>query len=572
MNKVIEQWDIIVHEKPNDIVTVYEDRSYTYKEVDQLSDFYASKICNAASKVVGVMMSNSDTYIVAILAVLKCGKTFVPIDTMLPSERISHILNECSIELVLVDNAVFSEVNTIQVQMNDIPNHSQYEIIREENEIAYILYTSGTTGLPKGIKIGNQSVVNLVKWFDETYSISENPNVLQMASISFDVSIEEIFGCILNGGKLFIPRIGEKRHYKKLRDYIVSNNINIVQSVPIVLKNLLLDGEHMNCVKVVITGGEAIGDALKDKIIEKGYSLYNHYGPTETTVDCLAGKCKLNAQVTLGKPIRNCECFIVDENLNLVENGQFGELCCSGVNLSLGYVNSENDANRFVNILGKRAYRTGDYCCVNEEGEFVFGGRIDSQVKIRGRRIELEEINNTIMRINDVYNCVSIVVDDEYGGKIVAFYTGKERVSNEEINRIVSQYLPSYMIPHECVFLEEFELSFNSKIKVSELEKMYRQSKNASISDESLNFEEYTEEIKDVIDAIDGILKNEHKYINPQDSFEKMGMDSISYVKLIIGMEEKYNIETDESILDISRFNSIAEFGSYINSLRKGLS
>lgn len=363
MNELAERWKRIVKQNACEYATFYRDKYYSYIEIDKISDYYAMMISHKKGKVVGVMIENSDMYVIAVLAAIKSGCTFVPIDKNYPEERIDFIIKDCGINLIFTNDDGYGiektceriSLNALDMKMC-LPGEFEY---CASNEVAYILYTSGTTGVPKGIKISNSSLINLVDWFNNKYSISKNRNILQLANISFDVSIEEIFGCIMNGGTLYIPQKEEKSHFKKLRKFILDRKINILQGVPIVLKELLLDeNTYFSDLNIVISGGEALGESLKDQIISRGYSLFNHYGPTEITVDCLTSKCEIGKKVTIGEPIDNCKCFIVNKNLEIVPDGVWGELCCAGVNVAIGYTNSSYDLDKFIWIDGLRVYRT----------------------------------------------------------------------------------------------------------------------------------------------------------------------------------------------------------------------
>jgi len=225
------------------------------------------------------------------------------------------------------------------------------EGIKPDN-LDYIIYTSGTTGIPKGVMIEHKSVVNLVKWFDSKYDIKKNKNIIQITNISFDVSIEEIFGALLNGGTVFIPPPKNVRiHRKHFSEYINSKQINIIQTVPVILKELILENEKLESLKVIICGGEALCEELKNSILRKGYSLFNHYGPTEITVDATGCECTLVEEVSIGKAIDNMYCCVINEENREAIVGEVGELYIYGVGVSRRYLNNPQLTNAvFVKI------------------------------------------------------------------------------------------------------------------------------------------------------------------------------------------------------------------------------
>ncbi len=575
MNNIIEKWSQQVKLNTQKVSVCYCDKCFSYTQMDVLSDCCAYQIYNKKvnkdNKTIGVMMKSSELYIISLLAILKCGYTFVPIDEGYPEERIKYIINECGIDLLLVDNnEVFEYVTTLNITTNLLDNKNNKGLINTNNEVAYIIYTSGTTGNPKGIQVGHEGVLNLIKWFDEEYNISLNCNIIQMANIMFDVSIIEIFGCILNGGTLYIPTSNDRLHYRKLREFIIKNKINIIQTVPVMIKELLLDKPYIESLNIVISGGEALGESLKDKLIGMGYCIHNHYGLTETTVDCLFDKCERGKMVVLGKPISNCKCYIVDNEHKIMKQGDIGELCCVGRNLSIGYLNNEEmNKKKFIEIDGERAFLTGDLCYLNKEGDFVYCGRSDNQVKVKGKRIELEEIENCITKIKEIDLCRTIIVKDNYGGKIVSFYSSRDELDKENINEFVSKYLPDYMIPRDYVYVDEFVRNKNGKIDTKHLLDRYISNKLNLFDGKviSINAGDFDDDIsRRVINIISEVLEISSENLNRGSKVDDLGMDSLGFMGMIVGIEESFDIEVEDETLTLQAFDRISDIIDYVKN------
>jgi fengycin family lipopeptide synthetase D len=343
---IIETLNNNIDKHMDDIAICDHIGNMTYKELY----FYSNKVANFlrendvenGDKVV-IIGSRGREMILSILGTLKLGAIYVPIDVELPLSRISYILNDAMPKkIIMLDDA--KEINYDEKvltldKINDYPE--QFNCIDVKGEdCAYILYTSGTTGMPKGVMIEHSSVVNLSKWFGLTYDLSRNKNVLHMTNISFDVSVEETITTLLNFATIFIIPQKIKLNKKEFIKYIIRNKICIAQFVPVTLKELLIDSEKIDSLNIVICGGDKLDDDLKNDILNKGYNLFNHYGPTEFTVDAISCRCILDSNY-LGYPIANTEVFIIDKNNNLQTFGIAGELCISGVGISNGYYNKK---------------------------------------------------------------------------------------------------------------------------------------------------------------------------------------------------------------------------------------
>ncbi|MCP5047490.1 MAG: AMP-binding protein, partial [bacterium] len=341
---------------------------------------------------------------------------------------------------------------------------------------AYVIYTSGTTGRPKGVAVEHRSAVNVVSWFGKECRLGSGVNVLQLSDYTFDASVNQVFGSLLRGAVLHVVDKRLILYMDKLRHYIDTHLAHIVYYVPMVLNRLLCYGPKLKSLHTVISGGERLNDITKDKILEKGYILYNHYGPTETAVDALASRCS-PVKVTLGTPVSNARCYILDTGGKPVPVGVAGELYIAGVGVSRGYLNSPHlTAEKFVNLdflPDERLYRSGDLVRWLPDGNVEFLGRIDQQVKIRGCRIELGEIRTQLLAVGFIKEAV--VVEGEFSGGgeygedagekyLCAYIVSDSAVNPNELKNRLSNRLPSYMLPAYFVQVDRIPLTAVGKL------------------------------------------------------------------------------------------------------------
>ncbi|WP_028595935.1 non-ribosomal peptide synthetase [Paenibacillus assamensis] len=469
------------------IAVTHQDNCLTYEELNQKANQLASVLSDKGireSMIIGLMLNPSQDMIIAILAILKVGAAYLPLDPDLPIKRIEHIVKDSGIEFLIADQVELDRIHPISFAGEKInlsaslnahfgrEDQSVFVNIGTPGSLAYVLYTSGTTGMPKGVMIEHQNVVNVVSWYSQQYEIGNKTNMLLLTSLSFDPSVEDIFSALLHGATLHIPNKEMVFDLPQLRDYINKNQINIINYTPTLLKELLNYDGKLTSLHTIVAGGERLDESFKELALTKGYHLYNHYGPTETTVDVLSSQCG-NDEITLGKPISNTKCYIVDKNLSLCPKEVVGELCISGDGLARGYVNNEELTNqKFIQNQFdeyERMYRTGDMAKWTEDGNIVFVGRIDNQVKIRGYRIELFEIEKTIVRYEGIKQAVVLINKVEhYEDQLCAFIVPELSVIEDDLESklkmFLKDYLPNYMIPDLMLSLDQIPVTNNGKI------------------------------------------------------------------------------------------------------------
>jgi tyrocidine synthetase III len=515
-DRTISRWfEQQVERTPERIAVVDGDERLSYGCLNGTANRRAlrlRKIGILRHAVVGLMVERSPEMIAWMMAILKAGAAYLPLEPDTPPERIRYIALDSGMSAIVIQQ----DSPGLQIEIKDFPElFPAVEILdmnhrnrdgrnapetghnpdnpNEPGDLAYIMYTSGTTGIPKGVMIEHRNVVNLVNWYGNTYRLNSESRSLLLSSITFDPSVEQIFGNLLNGAVLYLCPHELLAYGERFRKYVEDHRIRMVDFVPGMLSELLGQGETLKCLETVVSGGDELHEHVKNALIEKGYNVYNHYGPTEVTVDALTTACS-HQKVTLGKPIANVQCYVVNRQNRLQPVGVAGELWIAGAGVARGYLNNpELTAKKFIKPQWARKtqepdasflsappvssmpgiYKTGDRARWLPDGNIEFLGRIDRQVKIRGHRIELEEIEKSIARIEGVKNTVvSMWKEESHDGAgekhLCAYYVTHREIDGEieptELGETLSRRLPEYMIPSLFIRLEEMPLTPGGKV------------------------------------------------------------------------------------------------------------
>lgn len=544
----------------DEIALVDEQSEVTYRELFE-------KVCKIEGAIrkkfndvscFALIYERSIDYVASMLAIIKLKKVFVPIDSKTPIERMKYILDQ--IGGVYISNQEMPELSIyseVMIGRHGIKIRSGKQFVAQIDKNArYIIYTSGTTGKPKGVIIGENSILNLNKWFSKKF-LRQRMNVLAMTSISFDVSIEEILLSVINGSKVFLLSDNKKKIPEKMIKYIDKNKIELAQFVPESLRMLAKTNKKIDTLKYVICGGEALDTVTRDKVLGLGYRLFNHYGPTETTVDAITCECNcIDSARIIGEPITNYCVYIMDDYGCEVEDGRYGEISISGPGLALGYfMDSKKTSESFCynKNVGKRLYKTGDYGRKTLEGKIEYIGRIDSQVKFRGHRIELQEIETVINRLPGVSKTKTIIEGEGISAYIEYNQKG---ISENKIKKYIKKFLPNYMIPQRYIFLEKLPTNINGKIDVKLLSK-YEMGKKIDV--------ELTVTERNLFRILE---EKCHCIITDKNiPFDELGIDSFGLVCFAYEIQEKLCDAIE--ITDLFKYNTVELIANYIDGVDK---
>ncbi len=470
-------------EFPEKEAVVHKDKSINYEKfnskINRLSNHITSNNIIKTDDIIAIMCKPGIEMILSIIAALKSGTAFLPIDIKLPKERIKYILNDAKPKLIFTQTEVLkNEIAEIQSEISsceivDVCSEENYkcsdnkpECTITQDSLAYVIYTSGSTGIPKGVMQVHKTLTNGIYWHNNDFNVTPDDRMAKYVNIAFDVSIAEIFPILAIGGTLVIAPDDLRLNLIGLSQYYETKKVSIAH-FPTAVFEEFIELENSSLTKVVVAG-----DALK-KFQKKNYEVFNGYGPTETYFASTFHVTKHYNNIPIGKPILNYQFYIMDRNQNLCPAGIPGEIYIGGDGLARGYLNNEKTTREkfiFCEKLSKRLYRTGDKARWLSDGNVEFLGRFDFQVKIRGYRIELQEIENSMLKIEGIKDVSVIVKDLGENNKILcAFYTG----SLEDIELIkerLSEFLPEYMIPQFFRILDKMPLTPNGKINRKELQ------------------------------------------------------------------------------------------------------
>jgi non-ribosomal peptide synthetase-like protein len=564
---------------PNNIAVVADGVNHTYEQINTAANELAPVLAFKGITVgsfVGILLKRSPEVYISMLAVLKAGGAYVPLDMGYPDDRINFILQDSGATLLITSPHAGK---TIDAKCEVLLFDDKLRSTMSENlplstphipfdSPAYMVYTSGTTGRPKGVKLPHSAISNLVKAEGKTFNVQPTDRVLQGFSVAFDASLEEIWLAFRSGAAL-VPAPEEAMYSGyDLTKFLQEQSITVLSTVPTMLSMMQ---PPLPLLKLLILGGESCPDELPRPWHHKDLRIVNSYGPTEATVIATYADFDPKKKITIGKPVINYSTFIVDAQQRPVAVGVPGELCIGGAGLALGYLNRpELNAEKFTTApLGAdgeeiRIYRSGDLTRFNDEGNIEFLGRIDSQVKLRGFRIELAEIESQLLQFKDVMNAVVAVKEDEHKvQRLVAYVLLKDKsiFADEELWREeLKTKLAAYMVPSVYMVLDEFPVLPSGKVDRKQLP-----------TPEKSHIKDTREIVPPSTPTEEKLHTLWKKYFSPQevsvlDDFFELGGHSL-LASLIVSEIRKAPDMPKISVQDIYTYRSITALAEMIDEL-----
>ena len=491
-----------VKKTPENIAVIYENTSLKYKELNERANQLAYHIRQnydiKPDTFVALCLDRSEHMLIAILAVLKAGGAYAPMDPAYPDERIKYILEDTETKLVLTNEIYEARLiglrSAIHQNILPIDNGNMKKLIRSDqitnphtsattDNLAYVIYTSGTTGHPKGVMVEHKGVVNLKYDLTNRYELRDECNrevILQFSNYTFDASIEQIILSLLNGYKLLLIPNKTWLDKNKFYDYLNVNKVTHIHATPTFLEQY--NFKEVPSLKRLIFGGDRLSTQIYHKIeLTDDVKIINEYGPTETSITSVVNIIK-GENLAIGMPITNTKCYVLDSDLIPLPVGVMGELYIGGIGLARGYLNrSDLTAERFLpnpfvseeaskNRNKSRIYRTGDLVRWLPDGSLEYIGRNDFQVKIRGYRIELGEIEACLSSYKGIKQSVVLAKErfsrdgspaDKY---LIGYYVSDFKLDETEISNHLKSRLPEYMVPNIFVHLSNLPLTINGKL------------------------------------------------------------------------------------------------------------
>lgn|GEM_PF-1422032 len=561
---VIDMFYTQARESINNTALRYGESNISYIELDTLSNCIANFIIKQVKPqqddIITVIVENPIYTVAAMLGIMKSGAAYLPVMTDIPAERISFIINNSSSRAVISDifmnEDISSKINVPVLDINEAlrEDTSAPSVKINPDSLAYIIYTSGSTGVPKGVMVEHSALANLIETVSKSvYSnYDAGMNELMINSFAFDVSIKQIFASICNGNILHILDKERRLDPREIIKYLLKNEINVADLTPSLFSIMLEEGFDKTdkpFLKELFLGSEA----LPYKLIKIFYSnpanhkinVTNFYGPTECCVESSSYKFNpsdLNENydiAPIGKPILNEQIFILDEYLNICPVGVPGEICISGKGLARGYLNDQGKTEDKFIVLSKmgntRIYKTGDKGKLLPDGNIEFLGRFDDQVKVRGYRVELQEVEKYFREINEIKECAVILYEKEDIKELAVYFTSGTTLNPQELKSRLGHFLPAYMVPAYFTQLDHIPLSSNGKVDKKKLPSPAGIMRNSVVIAPKDNID------ISVLKICSEVLKNES--ISLADNFFETGGNSLSAVRVISRIQKEFNVE-----------------------------
>jgi amino acid adenylation domain-containing protein len=532
--------------------------SVSFRDLDQRSSRLAHYLISlgvAPGSIVGIYLERSIDFAVTALSVFKAGAAYLPLDPSAPTDRLSIMLREVSVSLVVTRHnlpaSLAADVRVCSLDQNadevacfacDTP---PIQITREQ--LAYVIYTSGSTGTPKAVAVSHGSLVNLVEWHNRAFSVKSTDVATQFASIGFDAAVWELWPHLVAGASVCVVDDDVRADSERLRDWLIREGVTI-SFVPTLLAERLMQlaWPPKTALRFLLTGADTLHHYPSKSL---PFAVVNNYGPTECTVVATSAVVSPPENASglppIGRPIDNTRIFILDSNLKQLPAGQIGEMYVGGAGLAQGYLNDAAlTAERFIPnpliaVTGDRLYRTGDLGCYLPDGQLAFHGRVDDQVKIRGYRIELNEVIGALSRHPAVRESVVVTTEDsEPEKRLVAYVVPKtDSLTVSELRDFLARELPNYMIPSIFVRLEKLPIGTSGKVNRPALpapteENMLRDEAFVGASTPT------EQRVAEVVTSLLGL-----ESIGVNDNFFYFGGNSLFGTQVIARLREVFQVE-----------------------------
>lgn len=461
---------------------IEDNRTMTFRELSDLVDIIAGTFPEKINSI-GIVMNHRAEMIAAILAVLKCGARYVPAEPGFPTGRIRYMMNEADVDFILTEKECEDKLNEFSLRITECeicgaetPAEKRSNKLLPEQP-AYVLYTSGTTGQPKGVCVTNRNVCHYVQAFNNEFHVTDKDIMLQYSVCSFDIFVEEVFASLLNGAALAIPSEEEKAGIQSLMKFIEKHHVTMISGFPY----LLAEMNHLPAIpcslRLLISGGDVLRGVYVNHLLEQA-EVYNTYGPSETTVcasyyRCNGGTVLEDGTYPIGLPVKGSQIRILDAAGKEPCIGDVGEICIYGDGVSLGYIGNHDEENRVFEKLsdGSVMYRSGDLGYFLPDGNIAFLCRKDSQIMIYGKRVEVSEVESRLYQCESVQQAIVRAFTDEDGLSYMTAYVvpANPDIKVSAVKEELSENLTTFMIPEFFVKMPAIPLNTNGKPDMEKL-------------------------------------------------------------------------------------------------------
>lgn len=518
------------------------DNSFTYNDLNREMNKLSHSLVNAgvnSGDNIAILLPRTSRLIIAMYGVMKAGGAYIPCDPEYPKDRINYIIENSSAKYIITDipHGFDNELYVEDLLSNDDVSNPDTDV--KPDNTAYMIYTSGSTGKPKGVIIAHKSIANYLTPYKENahvYAVKELGNVMvSVTTASFDMSLKETAVALANGLTLVLASEDETKNPSMLVDLFSRTSGDVFSATPSRMEQYMALPSFCDVLakcKVIMNGGEKYSPKLLNRLqgVTKA-RIFNTYGPTEITVSCNAMDLTYETEVCVGRPLLNVNEYIVDVDENLLPVGFIGELYVGGAGVAKGYLNNpELTAKSFKDFNGEHIYKTGDYARWTQNGNVVILGRTDNQVKLRGLRIELGEVEKAVLSCPGVIQAVILIKNIRSVEHLCAYYVTDSDVTEEELKAFISKSLTKYMVPTAYCRLDAMPLTPNGKTDVKRLP-------NPEIIQSSEYVEPATPDERVICNIYSDILRLDR--VSAVDSFFDLGGTSLTVTSLIVELNEK---------------------------------
>lgn len=556
MHDLKQHLEKAAEEFADETALVYNGSQMTYREFNRKVNSLCIKLKDAGAKkgdTVAILFERGAEMVIAIHAVIRCGCAYLPLDTMIPPERMKFILEDSEASVLLTSHKFTEKTDNISNRLifsvDELAGTDEkVETALNGSDRAYVIYTSGSTGNPKGAVNVHEGIVNRILWMQKQFPIGKGSRVMQKTPYTFDVSVWELIWPLMMGASMVIAKPNGHKDPEYIADLIQKENVNLIHFVPSMLKKFLMADNCTGCTSLeyVICSGEALeADTCRKFCSMLNAELANLYGPTEAAIDVsyyIVNPDDIGNTIPIGVPISNIRLYKLNKELMFEPPEIPGELFISGIGLAEGYLNSpEKTAKAFIPCPWEsskpyeRLYHTGDLVKIEKDGNIIYMDRIDLQVKIRGQRIELTEIENRIKETDGVKDAVVIVRKKDNGQQVLVAFVVSEHHDKDKITDNLSKYLMEYMIPRVYCFVDEIPVNTNGKADRKKLS-------SYPLEFESDDYEPPRNKYEKIVaDAFEDVLSL--KDLGRNADFFECGGTSLSFYDMKIQIENAVGIK-----------------------------
>ncbi|MBH3406166.1 non-ribosomal peptide synthetase [Pseudomonas glycinae] len=527
---------------------------------------------------VAIAAERSPQLLIGLLAIIKAGGAYVPLDPEYPADRLAYMLSDSGVELLLTQTALLDRLPASEgvsviamdtLHLENWPSQAPGLHLHGDN-LAYVIYTSGSTGQPKGVGNTHAALAERLQWMQNTYRLNDTDVLMQKAPISFDVSVWECFWPLITGARLLIAGPGEHRDPHRIAQLVQQHGVTTLHFVPPLLSLFIDEPLSAECTSLrrVFSGGEALPAELRNRVLAQlpAVQLHNRYGPTETAINVTHWHCTVadGERSPIGRPLGNVVCRVLDSDLNPVPAGVPGELCISGIGLARGYLGRPAlTAERFVvdplGEQGARLYRTGDRARWTNDGVIEYLGRLDQQVKLRGFRVEPEEIEARLLAQDGVAQAAVLVRETVAGPQLIGYFTTTDANEDQDgqiarLKSALAAELPEYMVPAQLMRLDAMPLSPSGKLD------------RRALPEPQWQVREHVEPVTELEQQIAGIWRQVLglKQVGLRDDFFALGGHSLLATQIISRTRQACDVE-----LPLRALFEHSELGAFAEQIRQ---